>query len=156
MKTKSIIVLTSVILSVVLPSQAFACTFAALVTEAERIAAANAAVSRASVIMEAEVVRAYKSPKKPALLRAIIVAKGPKGKKHFLVTGGSSCDIEFTEVGSRQRVLLFGGPKVYRASLYASSSEDIDRAIADMPKHKHRCTVNSAKPLGGGRKAAPI
>jgi hypothetical protein len=107
------------------------------VTEDERTLAANATVSRASVIMEAEVVRAYKPPKKPALLRAITVTKGPKGKKHFLVTGESSCDIEFAEAGSRQRVLLFGGPKIYRASLYASSSEDIDQAIAAMPQPKH-------------------
>jgi hypothetical protein len=137
MKTKSIIVLASAILSVALPSQAFACTFAALVTEAERVTAANAAVLSASVIMEAEVIRPYRSPKRPALLRAISVTKGPKGKKFFLVSGGTSCDYQFSEIGSRQRVLLFGGPKVYRASMYASSSEDIDRAIAAMPKHEH-------------------
>jgi hypothetical protein len=137
MKTKSIIVLASAILSVAMPSQAFACKFAQPATEAERTAAANNTVSTASVIMEAKVVRAYKSPKKPALLRAISVTKGPKGRKLFLVTGGTSCDYEFAKVGSRQRVLLFGGPKVYRASMYASASEDIDRAIAAMQKHKH-------------------
>jgi hypothetical protein len=137
MKTKSIIVLASAIFSVALPSQAFACKFAQPATEAERTSAANATVSSASVIMEAEVIRAYKSLKKPALLRAISVTKGPKGRKLFLVTGGTNCDHQFSEIGSRQRVLLFGGPKVYRASLYASSSEDIDQAIAVMQKHKH-------------------
>jgi hypothetical protein len=137
MKTKSIIVLTSVILSVVLPSQAFACKFAQPATEAERITAANATVLSASVIMEAEVIRLYKSAKRPALLKAISITKGPKGKKFFLVSGGTSCHYQFAEIGARQRVLLFGGPKVYRASMYASSSEDIDQAIAAMPKHKH-------------------
>jgi hypothetical protein len=137
MKTKSIMVLASAILSVALPSQAFACKFAQPAAEAERTAAAKATVSSATVIMEAEVVRAYKSPKKPALLRAISVTKGPKGQKLFLVTGGTSCDHQFSKVGSRQRVLLFGSPKVYRASLYASSSEDIDQAVAAMQKHKH-------------------
>jgi hypothetical protein len=138
MKSKSIMVLASAILSVALPSQAFACKFAQPATEAEQTAAANATVSSASVIMEAEVVRAYKSPRKPALLRAISVTKGPKGRKLFLVTGGTSCDHQFAEVGSRQRVLLFGGPKVYRASMYGSSLADIDRAIAAMQKRKHK------------------
>jgi hypothetical protein len=137
MKTKSILVLASAILSVALPGQAFACKFIQPATEAERAAAASETVSRAAVIMDAEVVRAYKSPSKPALLRAISVTKGPKGQKLFLVTGGTSCDMRFSKVGSRQRVLLFGGPKIYRASLYASSSAEIDLAIAALPKHKH-------------------
>jgi hypothetical protein len=93
-------------------------------------------VSSASVIMEAEVVRPSKPGAKPALLKALNVTKGPKGKKFFLVTGGTSCDNEFTKIGARQRVLLFGGPKLYRASMYASSSADIDRAIAEMPRRK--------------------
>ena len=136
MQSKFIMLVATALLSVIAPSQAFACKFVQPQTEAERVAAANSTVSSAAVIMEAEVVRPSRSGGKPALLKAINVTKGPKGKKFFLVAAGTSCDKEFSEIGTRQRILLFGGPKLYRASMYASSSAEIDRAIAAMPRRK--------------------
>jgi hypothetical protein len=136
MQSKFIMLAATAILTLAIPSQAFACKFVQPTNEGERTRTANATVSSASVIMEAEVVRPSKPGGKPALLKALNVTKGPKGKKFFLVTGGTSCDNEFNEIGARQRVLLFGGPKLYRASMYASSSADIDRAIAEMPRRK--------------------
>jgi hypothetical protein len=136
MQCKFIMLAATAIYLVALPTQAFACKFVAPTTEGERTAAANATVSGASVIMEAEVARPSKLGGKPALLKALTVVKGPKSKKFFSVTGNTSCDNLFTEIGSRHRVLLFGGPKLYRASKYVSSPDEIDRAIAAMQRRK--------------------
>lgn len=115
---------------------AFACKFAPLQTAEARADAAKTTVSNASVIIDAVVIRPYKSEAEPALLKARTFLKGPKGKQLFLVGGATSCDNQFTQKGERKRVLLFGGPKLYRASMYASASEDIDRAIAALPRRK--------------------
>ncbi len=136
MRNRFIILAVSAIVSVVASSPAFACKFVQPQSEAERISAANATVSTASVIMDAEVIRPSNIDGKPALLKAINIVKGSKRKKFFLVSGMTSCDHQFRETGSRQRVLLFGGPKLYRASMYASSAGEIDRAIAAMPNRK--------------------
>ncbi len=124
------------IFSLTVCQPAIACRFAALQTDEARSAAAKDTVSNASVIIDAVVVRPYKSEAEPALLRARKVLKGPRGKRLFRVGGTTSCDNRFTQKGERQRVLLFGGPKLYRASMYVSAAEDIDRAIAAMPRRK--------------------
>jgi hypothetical protein len=110
-------------------SPAQACRFAPPGDEAARQAAARATVSRATAIIEADVIRPYISEAEPALLRARRVIKGPYGKRQYRVAGATSCHIQFRQIGRAGRVLLFGGPGVYTASMYPSSAEDIDRAI---------------------------
>ena len=68
-------------------------------------------MENAFAIIDAEVVRAndYDSP--PALLYAHRVLKGPDQRWFEVGTNGNdSCANVFTQVGQRQRVLLFTGP----------------------------------------------
>jgi hypothetical protein len=134
MRIKFMIISAIALVASITSSQAIACKFVQSANETERAAAAKATVASAAAIIDAKVVRSAGQNGKPALLKAIRVIKGPKGKKFYAVTGATSCDQQFTKTGSRQRVLLFGGPKTYRASMYASTSADIDRAIAALGK----------------------
>ncbi len=111
-------------------SGAQACKFMPLSDAAERQAEAASTVASATAIIDAVVVRPYKSETEPALLRASRVIKGPRGRRLFKVAGATSCHIQFRQVGFRTRVLLFGGPKVYTANMYRVPIEDIDAVLA--------------------------
>jgi hypothetical protein len=136
MHVKAIAFTAAVLFSVTASQQAMACKFVQPPTQAARINSAKDAVSRASVIIDAEVIRAYKSEAEPALLKVNRLIKGPRGKQVFTVAGGTSCDNQFAEVGARQRVLLYGGPKIYTAPMYVSTAEEINRAIGMMARRK--------------------
>jgi hypothetical protein len=116
-------------------SPAHACKFMALDDPVQRRAEATSTVASATAIIDAVVVRPYKSETEPALLKARRVIKGPRGKRFYLVAGATSCHKRFSEIGTRTRVLLFGGPKVYTANMYRVSDEDIDAVLAARTKN---------------------
>jgi hypothetical protein len=129
MKRQLTLLGTALLLALGVSSQAQACRFAPPKDDAERKADARSTVASATVIIDAEVVQAYKSEAEPAILRARRVIKGPRRKQLFRVAGATSCHIQFTQVGFRRRVLLFGGPSLYTANMYRASDDDINAAI---------------------------
>jgi hypothetical protein len=124
-----------VVAALLFQSNAHACKFYPLETEAERAAAAERVVDTSTAIIEAEVVQPYVSETRPAVLRATKVIKGPENQRDFLVRGSSSCHFQFTEKAKIGLVVLFHGPKYYEALMYPVSDEDIE-AILDKRKNR--------------------
>jgi hypothetical protein len=116
-------------LNMLCSSPAQACKFMALDDPVQRRAEAVTTVASATAIIDAVVVRPYKSETEPALLKARRVIKGPRGKRFYVVAGATSCHKRFSELGFQTRILLFGGPKVYTANMYRVSDEDIDAVL---------------------------
>jgi hypothetical protein len=122
------------LMSMLCVSPAQACKFMALDDPVQRRAEAVTTVASATAIIDAVVVRPYKSETEPALLKARRVIKGPHRKRFYLVAGATSCHKRFSEIGAQTRVLLFGGPRVYTANMYRVSDDDIDAVLATRTK----------------------
>jgi hypothetical protein len=115
-----------------------ACKFVMPKTAAERKAAADRTVKAATAIIDAKVIKITKANGvQVTILESVRTIKGPKGEKRFTVHFRTSCDRSF-DSSFRGRVLLFGGPKDYRATSYPSSEEDISAAIGRMPEQRKK------------------
>lgn len=112
-----------------LPASAGACSVVATqeLTEAERRHEARDLIEEATAIVDGEVVRPY-SASEPAVVR---VTRTLKGEHREFVTVGerTSCDIALTQVGTRLRLILVGGPDVFFLPVDYSNAINEDRIL---------------------------
>ena len=89
----------------------------------------RAAIERATVIVDGEVVRAS-TPNAPALVRVYHVLKGSPGEFiEVLGGGGGDCSISLDRGGERLRLILVGGPKYYELYRDQSKARLEDRVL---------------------------
>ena len=89
----------------------------------------KAAIGRATVIVDGEVVRAA-TPNAPALVRVYHVLKGSPGEFIEVLWGdGGDCLISLDRGGERLRLILVGGPKYYELYRDQSASRIEDRIL---------------------------
>jgi hypothetical protein len=66
--------------------------------------------------------------RRTALVRVARIFKGPR-QQWFEVGEESSCDLALMRVGERRRLVLFGGPSVWRATMIDAEQQIVDRLL---------------------------
>ena len=96
-------------------------------TGAELRQRAKASVSRATLIVDGEVIEAWREGH-PAVIKVAHVLKGPAAT-NVRIDALDSCDIAFEEVGEKARFVLTGGPGVYSTVDDGTNAREIDRLL---------------------------
>jgi hypothetical protein len=98
-------------------------------TWAERRAEAKKAIQNATAILDGEVVEPGQDGGAPAKIRVQRVFKGNAGAFVDVYGDSGNCDLNFSRVGEKVRLILFGKPDHYTTWVDDSNARHIDRIL---------------------------